>query len=138
MRLEKGYLHWKADLLTEFDPYETGLNRFVKMDKGDFIGREALRARAANAPSKTLRTLILDTDQAAAHGGASVELEGEVVGTVTSGDFGHRVDANIALAFVDAAVPPSAAVVVDVIGMKVPARFATGSLYDPEGSRFRA
>ena len=138
MRLEKGYLHWKADLLTEFDPYETGLNRFVKMDKGDFIGREALRARAANAPSKTLRTLILDTDQAAAHGGASVELEGEVVGTVTSGDFGHRVDANIALAFVDAAVPPSAAVVVDVIGMKVPARFATGSLYAPEGSRFRA
>jgi len=32
MRLEKGYLHWKTDILTEFDPFETGLQRFVKVD----------------------------------------------------------------------------------------------------------
>ena len=44
MRLEKGFLHWKADLLTEFDPFETGLDRFVRPDKGAFIGQDALRA----------------------------------------------------------------------------------------------
>ena len=47
MRMEKGYLHWKADLLTEFDPFETGLGRFVQMDKETFIGRRALASAAA-------------------------------------------------------------------------------------------
>ena len=55
MRMEKGYLHWKADILTEFDPYETGLDRFVKMDK-EFVGkagvagRQALSARGGSRP----------------------------------------------------------------------------------------
>ena len=42
MRLEKGFLHWKADILTEFDPFETGLDRFVNLEKGDFVGKSAL------------------------------------------------------------------------------------------------
>ena len=42
MRLEKGYRHWKTDLITEFTPFESGLSRFVKLDIGDFIGKEAL------------------------------------------------------------------------------------------------
>ena len=37
MRLEKGYLHWKSEIITEYNPFETGLDRFVKLDK-DFIG----------------------------------------------------------------------------------------------------
>src|SRR5690606_11397594 len=36
MRLEKGHLHWKADLVTEYDPDESGVGRFVRPDKGDF------------------------------------------------------------------------------------------------------
>ena len=39
MRIEKGFLSWKADLLTEFDPFETGLDRFVTFDKDNFIGK---------------------------------------------------------------------------------------------------
>ena len=42
MRLEKGFRHWKGDLITEFDPYESNLARFVKMDKTDFLGKSAL------------------------------------------------------------------------------------------------
>ena len=48
MRLEKGYLHWKSDILTEFDPFETSLDRFVRMDKPDFIGKAALAARGVD------------------------------------------------------------------------------------------
>ena len=45
MRLEKGFLHWKADILTEFDPIEADLQRFLTLDKADFVGRAALLAR---------------------------------------------------------------------------------------------
>ena len=64
MRLEKGFLHWKSDILTEFDPYETRLERFVRPAKGDFIGREALAARQANGPTR-LRALY-EVDERAA------------------------------------------------------------------------
>ena len=50
MRLEKSYLHWKSDILTELDPFETGLDRFVRLDGGDFLGRDALACRRAEGP----------------------------------------------------------------------------------------
>jgi dimethylglycine dehydrogenase len=100
MRLEMGYLHWKADLLTEFDPFETGLDRFVKMDKGDFIGKDALLIRQNAGPQRRLVTLRVDTTSSPAHPGASVMIDGKVVGTVTSGGWGHRTGINLAYAFV--------------------------------------
>lgn len=102
MRMEKGFLHWKADILTEFDPFETGLDRFVKLDKSNFIGKEALEARKVNGVSKRLVTLQLNSTKAPAHSGASVILDDVVAGTVTSGDWGHRVGMNLAYAFIDA------------------------------------
>ena len=101
MRMEMGYLHWKADILTEFDPFETGLDRFVRMDKGDFIGKEALAKRMANGPTKMLVSLRIDNTTSPAHGGASVMNGERVIGTVTSGDYGHRTKQNLAYAFVE-------------------------------------
>ena len=49
MRLEKGYLHWKSDLITEFNPLETGLDRFIH-DKPDYIGRDAFMAMKQQGP----------------------------------------------------------------------------------------
>ncbi|MEM8697567.1 MAG: glycine cleavage T C-terminal barrel domain-containing protein, partial [Pseudomonadota bacterium] len=54
MRIEKGYRHWKADLITEFDPYESGLDRFVKLDHM-FPGRSALEGRYGNDPSQLIQ-----------------------------------------------------------------------------------
>lgn len=134
MRLEKGYLHWKADILTEFDPLETGLSRFVDMDKRDFVGKAALAARKG---SKTLVTLEVDCADASAHPGASVMLDGVVVGTVTSGGYGHRVGKNLAYAFIDA-VPDGAALIIDILGMCVAASITVRGLYDPEMTLVRA
>ena len=100
MRLEKGFLHWKSDLLTEFDPFETGLDRFVNMNK-DFLGKNALAKRIVDGSRRKLVTLQVDTDRAPAHGGASVMMDIRVVGTVTSGEWGHRVGKNLAYAFVE-------------------------------------
>ena len=100
MRMEKGFLHWKADLITEFDPFETGLSRFVKLDKQDFIGKAALLKRQAAGPQCKLVTLKIYTNHTPAHPGASLMQDNTVVGTITSGDYGHRVGMNLAYAFV--------------------------------------
>jgi len=132
MRLEKGYLHWKSDILTEFDPYETGLGRFVDLKK-EFIGKSALMKRHANGPVKRLVTLALDSTTAPAHPGASVMLGERVVGTVTSGGWGHRTGLNLAYAFVDAALAEdSTSLTVDVIGMGIPVRAIPLCPYDPD------
>ena len=138
MRMEKGFLHWKADLITEFDPYETALERFVKLEKRDFIGKETLRRRHAEGPRRKLVTLQVDATHAPAHSGASLMQGDRVVGTVTSGDWGHRVGMNLAYAFVE---PPLAAegstMQLDLCGDLVGATVIAPSPYDPKFTRIR-
>lgn len=139
MRMEKGFLHWKADILTEFDPFETGLDRFVKLDKGDFIGKVALLERVDKGPQRRLVSLAVDTADAPPHGGASVRIGGRIVGTVTSGDWGHRTGLNLAYAFVEPALAESGtSVTVDVIGTPTPAKVIAPGPYDPDYARMRA
>ena len=139
MRLEKGFLHWKADILTEFDPFETGLDRFVKMDKADFVGKTALAERMASGPSRKLVTLDIECRHAPAHSGASVMHDGSVVGTVTSGAYGHRVAKNLAYAFVQPYLAmPDTRMEVEVLGDRVAAQVIAMSPYDPAHERMRA
>ena len=138
MRLEKGYLHWKADLITEFDPFETGLGRFVDLAK-DFVGKDALLARRAEGPRRRLVCLDIAGAFAPAHPGASVVAEGAVVGTVTSGDWGHRVGKNLAYAFVDAPhAETGAALDVEIIGGTCAATIIPFGPYDPDNIRVRS
>lgn len=138
MRLEKGYLHWKAELLTEFDPFETGLERFVDLDKGDFIGKSGLMARKCRGVRKRLAMLEIESTKAPAHGGAAVLAQGKVIGTVTSGAWGHRVGKNLAYAFIDSAFSTlGSEVELDLLGDLVPARAVPAVSYDPERRRLR-
>ncbi|MEM9318375.1 MAG: FAD-dependent oxidoreductase [Pseudomonadota bacterium] len=139
MRLEKGYLHWKSDILTEFDPYETGLDRFVKLDKGDFVGRTALERRHNEGPKKRLVTLSIDASDRPAHGGASVMAGADIVGTVTSGGFGYRTGLNLALAFVDPErADPGTGLALDLLGDVIPAEVIPPCPYDPDYAHVRA
>lgn len=136
MRMEKGFLHWKVDLLTEFDPYETDLGRFVDLQKPTFIGREALSKRGC--PKTKLVTLEIDCTHAPTHPGASVMVGEHVVGTVTSAAWGYRVEKNLAYAFVKTEALESAALAVDVIGEPAAAQVVGRALFDPEMTRPRA
>ena len=141
MRLEKGYLHWKADMLTEFDPYETGLERFVRMEKGDFIGREALQQRqiANPVPKQKLVTLDIASDIAPAHSGASVYSQNKIVGTVTSGARGHRTGRNLAYAFVQHVhAAEGNELAIDIIGTMTPAKVIPRCQFNPDNSRLRS
>lgn len=139
MRLEKGYLHWKAELLTEFDPLETGLSRFVDLSKPDFIGKAALEARQATDQRHRLVSLRVESDAGPAHSGASIFVEDRVVGTVTSGDWGHRVDMNLALGFLRAASPETdTSLTVDICGERVACSVIPSCPFDPNNSRVRS
>ena len=139
MRMEKGFLHWKSDLITEFDPFETGLDRFVHLDKGEFIGKSALEARQKAGPKRRLVCLHIHDDRAPAHSGASVMKDGAVIGTVTSGDYGHRVGMNLAYAFVDYDHSKDGARhQLDLLGEMIDATIIAMGPFDPEHKRMRA
>ena len=138
MRMEKGFLHWKADLITEFDPFETGLERFVRADKDDFVGKAALARRLAAGPRKKRVSLKIDTTQAPAHPGASVMDGDAVVGTITSGAWGHRTGLNLAYAFADPAYAEVGRIMrVDMCGRPIAAEVIAPSPYDPDFARIR-
>lgn len=138
MRMEKGFLHWKSDLLTEFDPFETGLDRFVKMQKPDFVGKPALEARQAEGLRKKFVVLEIDATHAPAHPGGSLMDDGRVVGTITSGDWGHRTSKNLAYAFVDPAYADlGCQMELDLLGSAVGATVIAPGQYDPDHSLMR-
>ncbi|MDO6798376.1 GcvT family protein [Shimia thalassica] len=129
MRLEKGYRHWKADLITEFDPFESDLSRFVKMEKADFIGKEALQKRLDAPSGKTFATFKVASDIAPAQPGASIRANGKIIGTVTSADWGHRVNENLAMGFLDEG---HSVVTIDILGAAVAAEVVSPARYDPK------
>src|SRR6185503_12877310 len=65
LRLEKGYRVWGADITPDENPYEAGLDFAVKLDKGDFIGREALDLASREEPERRLACLVLSDPRSA-------------------------------------------------------------------------
>ncbi|HKC18164.1 MAG TPA: FAD-dependent oxidoreductase [Candidatus Dormibacteraeota bacterium] len=138
MRLEKGYRVWGADITPDVDPYQAGLGFAVKLDKGDFIGREALRAKRESPASTKLACLVLDDPRSVVLGSEPVRIEGEVVGRVTSGGYGYSIGRSIAYAYIPASCPVDAPVEVDIFGTWVGGRVAKEPLYDPTGAKIRS
>lgn len=137
MRLEKSYRHWKADLVTEYDPIESGLGRFVKFDK-EFIGKEGVRVRKQKGPRRCFLTLELASREAPAHPGDSIVKDGRFVGTVTSAAWGYRVQKNLAMAFVDPEFCDiGTRFEVQMLGTRIPATVVAECQYDPENKRLR-
>ncbi|MBA3433214.1 MAG: FAD-dependent oxidoreductase, partial [Actinobacteria bacterium] len=136
LRLEKGYRVWGADITPEDTPFEAGLGFAVKLEKGDFVGREAL-ARAPE-PERRLHCLTLEDPRAVALGSEPVRIEGELVGRVTSGGCGYTVGKSIAYAYVPAEHDVGMPVEVEIFGDWVGGEVAAEPLYDPEGERIRS
>ena len=138
MRMEKGYRHWKADLIYERNPLESSLQRFVDLNKPDFIGKRALLEQMQRGVEKTFVALTVECDLAAAHGGDSVYSGDELIGTVSSGGYGHRVQRNIAFAFV---LPSQAAIgtslEIGILGVRYPAVVCEPCLYDANNAIVR-
>ena len=139
LRLEKGYRVWGADITPDETPYEAGLGFAVKLDKGDFVGRDALVAAQERPLERRLACLVLDEPRAVALGSEPVRMDGEVLGRVTSGGYGYSVQRSIAYAYVPAdAAEPGRRVEVEIFGEWVAGEIAAEPLWDPAGERIRA
>ena len=137
LRLEKGYRVWGADVTPEETPFEAGLGFAVKLDKDEFIGRDALRV--ASEPRRLLCCLALWDPRAVALGSEPVRLAGEIAGRVTSGGFGYTVGRSIAYAYLPAKEAHEGQhVEVEIFGEWVPGEVVAEPLYDPAGERIRS
>jgi 4-methylaminobutanoate oxidase (formaldehyde-forming) len=144
LRLEKGYRAWGRELTPDYNPFEAGLSFAVKLDKGDFIGRDALLALKGKPPARRLLSFVaLSPDTPIAHGGELILRNGEPVGEVTSAAYGHTVGGIVALGYaatgrarVDDAWL-AARFEIDIAGERVPVRASLKAPYDPAGARLK-
>src|SRR6185436_12313354 len=144
LRLEKGYRAWGRELTPDYNPYEAGLSFAVKLDKGDFIGRDALLAAKGKPPARRLLSFVaLSPDTPIAHGGELILRNGGPAGEATSATYGHTVGGIVALGYAATAGQRvdeawlSARFEIDIAGERVPVRASLKPPYDPEGTRIK-
>jgi 4-methylaminobutanoate oxidase (formaldehyde-forming) len=138
LRLEKGYRVWGADVTPDETPYEAGVGFAVKLDKGEFLGRDALVSVGSDL-ERRLACLVLSDPRSVALGSEPVRVEGRVAGRVTSGGYGYTVERSIAYAYLPVSeVEPGREVEVEIFGEWVAGEVAAEPLYDPKGDRIRA
>lgn len=141
LRIEKGYRAWKGDLSTDYSMLEAGLERFVKFDKPqDFTGKAALLREKQRGRKKAFVTLKVDAGEADAPYMSTIWHEGEIVGETTSGAWGYRVNASVALAMIRADLANAGnELEVEIYGERRPAVVQPdGPLWDPANERLRA
>ena len=140
LRIEKSYRLIGTELSVEYSPYESGLHRFIRLDKGDFIGRDALQARHARGEANAFVTLeVHDVTDADALGNNPIYADGDVVGRATGGNYGFRLNKSLALGLVRpefAAV--GTALSMDILGVTHRVTVLQESPYDPNNERLRA
>jgi glycine cleavage system T protein len=139
LRLEKGYRYWSADITPADNPYEAGLGFCVDLDKGDFVGREALLRVKAQGVQRRLCALTLERGDCVLYGGEALCRDGAVVGRVRSGGYGYSVGKNIVYGYLPLELAEAGTPLeVMVFGQQVPAQVVPSPMFDPRGRRLRA
>jgi aminomethyltransferase len=129
LRLEAAMPLYGHELTEEIDPFEAGLSWAVKMDKGAFIGRDALARR--QQPDRPRRVGLELEGRRIAREGCTVLRGGLPIGRVTSGTFSPTLDRSIAMAYVDAGSSAAGTeCAVDVRGKPAAARVVPLPFYD--------
>lgn len=138
-RLEKSFPAWGLELTADYNPFEAGIDSFMRLDKDDFIGRDAALRLAQQPLGETRVAWTVDAGDSMVWGDEAVYRDGERVGYVTSGGYGAHVEADIALGYVRPdAIDATAEYAIEILGEMRPARLQTEPLYDTQGARMRA
>jgi dimethylglycine dehydrogenase len=139
LRLEKSLKAMFRDLNPELSAWESGIDRFVALDKGNFIGRDALVAQKKKGVARRLVTLAIETKGASTLANEGVYQNGKLVGRVTSGGFAHTLGHDIALALLPLALGETGTPLdVPILGEMRKARVIADSPYDPQSLRSRS
>ena len=145
LRMEKGYRHWGHDISDEDTPQEAGLGFAVAHGKNaGFIGRDAVLRQRETGVDKRLVLFALEDPEPLLYHYEPIHRDGEIVGYLTSGMFGHTVGAAIGMGYVghEAGVTrewiEAGSYDIEIAGKRCPARASLTAFYDPERKRILA
>ena len=138
LRLEKNFGTWYREFRPIYGPFEAGLDRFIKLDKPDFIGRAAALKEKQDGPKRQRVFMVVDALDADVMGDEPIWVDGKVAGWVTSGGFGHYVNQSLAQGYLPTElVKPGVQLEIEILGERRPARLQMDPPFDPEAKRMR-
>ncbi len=141
-RIEKGFRHFGHDITCEDHVLEAGLGFAVKRDKPEFIGRDAvLRKRDEGLQCRMLQFRLTDPEPLLYHA-EPILRNGDVVGHLTSGSYGHTLGGAIGMGYVPCTRETPAEVLassyeIEVAGTRVAAEVSLKPMYDPKSERVK-
>ena len=141
LRMEKSYRMWGSDLTPDYTPFEASLDRFVRMNKGVFVGRQALeRQLAAGVPNRFVTLEVHGVTDADPLGNEPLfDTRGRMVGRATSGYYGHCLRKSLAIGYARADRSlPGTQLEIEILGERKPATVLRESPYDPDNLDLRA
>ncbi len=140
MAVEKSYRLIGRELSIEYAALESGLDRFVHPNKGEFLGRDALtRWRERGFNNRFVTMEVHDVTDADARGSEPILVDGEMVGRCTSGGYGWRTGKSLALGMVRPEFGEiGQELTVTILGERHRATVIPESPYDPENARLKS
>ena len=139
MRFEKSYRMVGTELSIEYSAYESAMDRFIKPDKGDFLGRDALLTWKERGHENVLVTLeVHDVEDADALGNNALTKDGKLIGRATGGGYGFRLGKSLALGMVDPQFAEEGTTFeIEILGKIHPVTVTIESPFDPNQERLR-
>ena len=142
LRIEKGFRHFGHDITCEDHVLEAGLGFAVKTSKPDFIGRDAVLRKKENGLDRRLLQFVLNDSEPLLYHNEPILRDGELVGHLTSGNYGHTIGAAIGLGYVPCKDETVSDILasnyeIDVAGSKIKADVGIKPIYDPKSDRVK-
>jgi 4-methylaminobutanoate oxidase (formaldehyde-forming) len=142
-RIEKAFRHFGHDITCEDHVVDAGLGFAVKTDKPDFIGKAAVLERKESGPKARMVQFLLEDSAPLLYHNEPILRDGEIVGHLSSGNYGHTLGAAVGMGYVPCAGESAAEVLassyeIDVMGTRVQARASLRPMYDPKSERVKA
>lgn len=141
-RIEKAYRHYGHDITDEDHVLEAGLGFAVSMDKTGFVGRDAVRRKQDEGLTRRCLQFRLNDPEPLLYHNEPILRDGEIVGRITSGSYGHYLGGAVGLGYVPCAGETVAEILasayeIDVAGTRVIATVAAQPMYDPKSARIK-
>lgn len=138
LRMEKAYPAWGAELTNEVTMDEAGMQRFVNLDKGDFVGRDAIVRQSEKDRQFQLVYLAVDSSNSDVRGGEPVFINDNCIGVTTSGAYGHYVNKSLGFAYVDPHhAEPGSLLQIELLGERHQAEVLGEAAHDPENLQLK-
>ena len=139
LRIEKGYRGWGAELTNEVTMLDADMERFLKLDKDDFIGKDATLAQQQEQRDLQLIYFEVDAKDSDIRGNEPIFHHDDCVGLATSGGYGHFVEKSLGFGYVPLQLAdPESQLQIDILGERHVVTILSAPAHDPDNTRLKA